>query len=103
MIQDLIIKVNASEPLSEIGSGYVLLYDANQGCYFATTREALFAVQDNKIKLLEKQMNDFMTKQEQKTDEFIKSIDKRFDDFLETYKNTNSKLIDMVEAVIKEE
>ena len=103
MIQNLIVKVDASKPLSEYGNGYVLLYDANQGCYFATTREALFAVQDAKIKCLESKINKFIEEQEKKSKDFMDKIDEKFNDFLETYKNTNSKLIGMVEAVIKEE
>ena len=103
MIQDLIVKVDAPKPLNTYGDGYVLLYDAHKGCFFVTTREALFAVQDEKIKRLEAKMEKFIENQNKKTDAFMKQIDDKFSEFLETYKNTNSVLIDMVEAVIKEE
>ena len=103
MIQDLIIKVNAPKPLREYESGSVLLYDAVKQQFFVTTREALFAVQDEKIRQLEKQMKKFMDDQDKKLNDFMNSIEKKFENFLETYQQTNSKLIDMVEAVIKEE
>lgn len=103
MIQELIVKVEANKPLNQYGDGCVLLYDAIKGCFFITTREALFAVQDKKIELLEKQMKDFMEEQTNKTEDFMKQMDEKFDNLLEAYKTTNSKLISMVEAVIKEE
>ena len=103
MIQDLIVKVDASKPLNKYGDGYVLLYDAHKNCFFPTTREALFAVQDEKSKCLEAKINRFIEDQNTKTEEFMKKIDDKFNDFLETYQQTNAKLIGMVEAVIKEE
>lgn len=102
MIQNLIVKVNAPKPLKEYGDGFLLLYDAVKECFFVTTRESLFSIQDAKIKKLEAKMEKFMKEQTEKTQIFIDDSNEQFKEFLEKYTATNEKLIDMVEAVIKE-
>ena len=65
MIQKLLIEVDAPMPLQSYGEGHVIMYNAQRGRYYVTTRENFLAVQNAKISELEKQ-NELAAEQRQK-------------------------------------
>lgn len=114
MIQKFVVEVDTHKPLNEYGDGHVLLFNKNTNRYYVTTRESLFAVQDAKIKKLEKEIEEFEKREtnlfKNFKEELVKEIEKfendalkREENFLSQYQETNSKLIDMVKKVIIEE
>lgn len=114
MIQNLMIKVESVKPLDQYGEGHVLVYNQSTRTYEVTSRENLLAPQNEKIKQLEKHCSEveklFNTTKEEMS-KTLNAIKEEFSDFLNkteiekqtfltTYKETNSKLIEMVKKAI---
>lgn len=75
----------------------VLLYDESSQMYYSTTRESLLREQDNKIKELEKKV----TEKLKEIEEFKNMITDNYNKFITQYKETNEKVIKMIEGFIK--
>ena len=109
MIQNLMIKVESAKPLDQYGEGHVLVYNQTTRTYEVTSRENLLAPQNEKIKQLEKHCSEveelFNTTKtlnaiKEEFSAFLNKTETEKQLFLTTYKETNSKLIEMVKKVI---
>ncbi len=110
MIQKLLIEVDAPMPLQSYGEGHVIMYNAQRGRYYVTSRENLLAVQNAKISELEKTILDTEERVKETQTEISKTVGdliQSFADFqiksreeqakfYETYKETNAKILDLV-------
>ena len=103
MIQKYVIEVETQKTLSEYGDGHVLLYNKDSNRYYLTTRESLLFPQNQKIKKLEKEIEDFEDKELKAFKEFTEQSLAREKKFLEEYQKTNACLINMVKKLIVEE
>lgn len=97
MIQKTIVRIKLKDGQT-FKEGDVLTYDEKEECYYVTSIETLLSVQNKKIADLKSNYEEFINKYNAKFEEFESNYKK----FLSTYKNTNDKLIKMVENFIKE-
>lgn len=111
MIQKLVIEVESRVPLESYGLNHMLVYDGTKKVYFPMTREQILAPQNERIKQLQKELEEFEGKMKEMLTNFEKSIQKevqdfeidssaKYSEFLKTYKETNSKMIEMVKSVV---
>ena len=99
MINKLIIDVKSNKPLSEYGDGHIIVYDKHNGYYYAQTYEDFVQPFNNKIKMLEKEIETY----EKKCDDFIKLMKEHEEEFLKKYQETNAKVIELVKSTLKGE
>lgn len=111
----LLIDIQGNKPLSAYGDNHVIAYDSNKKSYYVTTAESFFAGQNEKLKAMETKlkamdglltsMNEELTKFEgavsMRVNNFKSETDRKFDNFLRTYQDTNARLIAMVREVIE--
>lgn len=102
MIQKVMIDVDSSTPLHNMGDGHIIVYDMSKRRYYATTRESFMREQNLKIENLEKTIKEFMEKMENNQVKFAEEMQNEKNSFLKTYKETNSKIIEMIEKHIME-
>lgn len=111
MLQRLMIEVEASQPLVNYGSNHVLIFDGTTKTYFPMTREEFLAPQNAKIKQLSDELEKFEKRLEESLllfeHEITKELEKfetdstnEYANFLKTYKETNSKMIEMIKSVV---
>lgn len=111
MIQKLVIEVETRVPLESYGSNHMLVYDGTKKIYFPMTREQILAPQNEKIKQMHEELVKFEKHLEEMLQSFENKIEKEVHDFeehshddyanfLKTYKETNSKMIEMVKSVV---
>ena len=97
MINKLILNVKSDKPLQEYGDSHVIVYDKHNNYYYVQTYTEFMSPQNEKIKKLEKEIDDL-----KKTCElFTKTIIQHEREFLLKYQKANSKLINLVKNVIK--
>lgn len=94
----LAITVQSEKNLSEY-KNHILVYDERAKVYTIASRAEFLRPQNEKISLLEKEINDLKKAQE----DFTNSINGEFNKFLKTYQDSNKKLIDMVKASVLQE
>ena len=104
--QKTLIEINSSKPIDKLGN-HVLFFDATKKCYYAMTMEEFLAPQNNKIKALEKEIEEHkiladqsLAQMKSEIDEFKSTMLQEKQDFLATYKETNSKIIEIVKSFI---
>ena len=105
MLQRLIIEIESDMPLNKYGDNHMIVYDSTKGHYYVTTRESFLLAQDTKIRELEKKVsNQFSQNEELKksNEEFKQDILKKFNNFIEKYKETNNEIINMIKVLVKE-
>ena len=105
MLQKLIIEIESDMPLNKYGDNHMIVYDSTKGHYYVTTRESFLLAQDTKIRELEKKVsNQFSQNEELKksNEEFKQDILKKFNNFIEKYKETNNEIINMIKVLVKE-
>ena len=129
MIQKYMITVDLDKPLAKFGDNHVLIYDKNSNTYSVATEEGFLAPQNKKIAELAekfeklkkatntvlqetvkiqnefvdrmtKRQNVFMEDVKYKNNKDRKEMDEKYQEFLATYKKTNSKMIEMIEELV---
>lgn len=114
MRQKLIIEVETNVPLESYGANHMLVYDGTKKVYFPMTRKELLITQDNKIKQIHEELENFEKEMKEIVKTFRETVNKdvadfkrnsleKYSDFLKTYKETNSKMIEMVKSVVVSE
>lgn len=110
MDQKIMINVKCSKSLESYGDGHILVYDKDTMCYFPETRESFLQPQNDKIKELEKKIvtlearvNETMITTREKVDNLIEKHNADYNAFLKNYKESNSKIIEMVKSLIEGE
>lgn len=100
MMQKLLINVESPKPLQSYGDGHVLLFNETSQNYYVTTREALFAVQDAKIKKIEEKLEKFMKEETELNSNFEKKIEeitvnhkKKVKNDILSFENNTSKIV----------
>ena len=111
MRQKLIIEVETNVPLESYGANHMLVYDGTKKVYFPMTRKELLITQDNKIKQIHEELENFEKEIKKIVNDFTENVQKdvknfknnsneNYSNFLKTYKETNSKMIEMVKSVV---
>ena len=114
MPRKLLIEIQGNKPLSAYGDNHIIAYDSTNKNYYVTTAESFFASQNNRIieierkneQLIEKinEMQENMQKFENaittRVDNFKSGIDRKFDNFLQTYQQSNAKVLELVETLV---
>lgn len=118
MIQKYMITVDLDKPLAKFGDKHVLLYDKNSNTYSVATEEGFLAPQNKKISELSKNFeklkkttntilqeiirlqNEFVENVKNQNNNDKKEMDEKYQNFLATYKKTNSKMIEMIEELV---
>lgn len=105
MLQKLIIEIESDMPLNKYGDNHMIVYDSTKGHYYVTTRESFLLAQDTKIRELEKKVSDQLSQNEElkkSNEEFKQDLLKKFNNFIEKYKETNNEIINMIKVLVKE-
>lgn len=105
MLQKLIIEIESDMPLNKYGDNHMIVYDSTKGHYYVTTRESFLLAQDTKIRELEKKISDQLSQNEElkkSNEEFKQDLLKKFNNFIEKYKETNNEIINMIKVLVKE-
>lgn len=89
-----VIKVKSGNNIADDGA--FLVYDKNGGYYYTVSRAELLATVDAKIASIEAKEKAF----EAKMVSDYKALSDKYAAFLVTYKETNTKLIDLVDSVV---
>lgn len=101
-MKQVIIEVDTNKNLNSLSDSEILVFNENKKCFYVTTRESFLKAQNDKIKELESKMESFIKETKEETKNFENTIDKKFNEFLKTYKETNAKIIEMVKAFTEE-
>lgn len=113
MIQKLVLPVDTTNG-TRFKEGDLIVYDEKNQYFYKTTKENLFAKEqqerkefvDNINKTVQNMANQYdcfvnnINSKIQEVDNYMKHMTKQYNEFLEEFKNTNTKLIEMVEKVI---
>lgn len=94
MIQKIMLEVESQKPLPQYGDRHIIVYDAAKQNYYVTTRESFLKQQNDDIK----NMSDRLDKEIQDMQAFKAEMKAEFAKFLTNYKDTNSKIIEMVKS-----
>ena len=126
MLQKVMIEVESGTPLHSFGDGHLIVYDLTKRRYYATTREKFLNEQNAKIKSVEEEFEqlkaqfntlkesilqfqknlatdlntnqtNLIKKMDDKYNNFTETMQTEKNSFLKTYKETNAKMIDMIE------
>lgn len=115
MLQKVMLEVESSTPLHNFGNGHIIVYDLTKRKYYATTREKFLSEQNEKIRIVEEEFAKMKEEFESLKESIIQFRDKlavdlntsqtnfsqkmeeKHNSFLKTYKETNAKIINMVE------
>lgn len=101
----IMIEVETAHPLHEYKEAYVIGREGQSGKYYAVTRRELFAPYLEEFEAMKKiieEQNRIIENQQVIIDDYKKDMDKKYSDFLATYKETNSKILDMIKTFIKQ-
>lgn len=94
--KDVIIKVRSVDDLSKVKDGSVLVFDKSHGYYYVVDHDDLMKECESKIS----QALRIQNQTSEKESVFEKKMNERFESFLSAYKETNTKLIDLVDSVV---
>lgn len=118
MIQKVMIEVDSSTPLHNMGDGHIIVYDMSKRRYYATTRESFMREQNLKVQKVEEEFemmknafeelkkeierwkNKLAVDLDTNQEKFANKMETEKNSFLKTYKETNAKMIDMIEKHI---
>lgn len=117
MGQKLVIDVETNKPLSSLGDNHIIFYNSSTNKYYVTTYESFLEPQKNAIEKIEKENKDLKNnfdnlikienkkrqELEEKFQAFVEEMNNKYNEFLNVYKETNAKLINMVKTVVIEE
>lgn len=105
MKQNTFITVNSEKPLSQLGDNHILAYDKANKCYNAVTIDKILtaanaeiATMKKQVANIEKQIAIFEKGMSKKETDFENKINTEKNEFLAQYKETNSKIIEMVKS-----
>lgn len=99
MIQDVVLRVDTSNPITGGNESQVILYDNQRKVHYAMSRETLLAVQNNKIKELEERLNAKTEELIRKERLFEEELTRQHNEFLKIYKDSNAKMIEMIKQI----
>ena len=88
----VIINLRKDTRLTDFSDKDILMYDATKKEFYKTTPETFFDEYNKRLKALTTRY-----------DKRVETLEKEFEEFTSKIKETNSKLIDMVEKFIKGE
>ena len=96
MTYDMLFKVEAKGDvsISELGDNHIMVYDNSKKSFYITTRENFLKPQLDEIQSLKAEIK----KMEAENEEFKKDITNKINLFLKEYKETNSKMIQMIKT-----
>ncbi len=115
MAMKLLIEVQSNKPLSSYGDNHIIAYDSNNKNYYVTTAESFFASQNNKIKAMIDEVNTMNTNINQfkqdidkfeagllnRVNSFQQDTNRKFEEFIHQYQETNARLIAMVRELVE--
>lgn len=110
----MLIEIQGNKPLSAYGDNHVIAYDSNKNSYYVTTAESFFAGQNEKIKdlldkitafegkfnALKEEVNKFEAGILNRVNNFQQENTNKYNNFLQTYQETNARLIAMVRELV---
>lgn len=102
MIKDVLIRFKVTN--DSFKDGNLLLYDGDNNYFYSITPDMFLHVQNEKIIKLNKELIDKeknMKLEIAKSKEEIEELKKRYESFLKSYQEANTKLLNMVESFIK--
>jgi molybdopterin converting factor small subunit len=94
-IKKILMPIQGSTQLP-ISNKEVLLYDDSDNVYYSTTKEALFQQYEVEFEEFKKQCEATISELEQQVEE----LKQQYNEFLATYKETNAKMISMIEKLM---
>ena len=96
MTYDMLFKVEAKGDvsISELGDNHIMVYDNSKKSFYITTRENFLKPQLDEIQSLKAEIRKMAAENE----EFKKDITNKINSFLKEYKETNSKMIQMIKT-----
>ena len=97
MIQKVVLEVESEKMLSEYGDRHVILYDEKKGRYYVQTREKFLSEQNQEIKKLRKEIE----RNKKEIEDYIEEADEKYKKFLQTYSETNAKVLELVKSVVE--
>ena len=95
MIKEVILRFEIDK--NSFKDGNLLLYNKDEQYFYAISPEQFLTKQNQEIKNLKKICDDRMAKAEKRVEE----LEKKYNEFLSNYKESNAKLLSMVENFIK--
>lgn len=102
MVKEVALKFEITS--NSFKDGNLLLYNKDRGYFYAVTPEMFLTRQNEEIKRMKEHCSEKEKNMEKEIDELkkeIKELHNHYDNFLSNYKETNAKLLDMVESFIK--
>ena len=114
MNQKMIINVDSPTRLSNLRDGDIIVYDGTRKVFYVTTKQNLFLHEEKARQEYQQYIDKQLAEMKQITEEHkafvvesmnelkaeIKNLKENYNDFLIKYKNTNEKIIEMVESVV---
>lgn len=102
------IDIKSNTPLHSLGDGHIMVYDENDKCYYATTREQFLRTQNKRIDdiqnfyaVLETATKNRIKELQDSFDEFVSKVNANNKAFMETYKETNAVVLNMVKSFVE--
>lgn len=117
MQQKMIINVDSPLKINEMKDGDILIYDATKNNFYITTKKSLFQHEErerieyqkevnNKIEFMQQSYAnnvEFLTGQVEEYKAKFDELESKYNNFLAQYKESNAKIIEMVEELVKGE
>lgn len=105
MIQNVMIEIESDKMLSEYGDRHIILFDKNKKRYYVQTRENFLSEQNQENNKIRKEIKDLkkeIKNIEDSVKKYIDIADKKYQDFLLSYQETNQKVLNLVKSVVVE-
>lgn len=99
MLQEITLTVDTENPIDLSNNAQVILFNKNKKVHYAVSRDSLLAEQNAKIKELETKLNEATKKLVEQEKAFEENSNKKFNEFLKTYKESNAIMINMIKQL----
>lgn len=99
MLQEITLTIDTDNPIDLYKNKQVILFDKKKNMHYAVSRDTLLATQDAKIKELEETLQKKTKELAEKEKAFEEKNNKKYLEFLKTYKESNAKMIEMIKEL----